>query len=628
MTADQYQSLYQQSLQNPEDFWDKVGKEMIDWFHPWQTVMSGNFIDCNVSWFSGAQLNACYNCLDRHLKDNANKTAIIWQGNDDHESKTLTYAELYEQVCRLSNGLKKLGVKKGDRVCIYMPMIIEAPITMLASARIGAVHSVVFAGFSPKALQNRIQDAGAKILITANENIHGAKHIPLKANADLACPACPSIENVIVVNRSDAKIDWVENRDIDYHQLTQSMPAECEPEPMDADDPLFILYTSGSTGQPKGVVHTTAGYLVYSAFTFKTIFNYQPNDIFWCTADIGWITGHTYVTYGPLCNAATIVICEGVPTYPDASRSWKIVDKYKVTIFYTAPTAIRALMREGDEYLKSSTRGSLKLLGTVGEPINPAVWQWYYDSVGHKKCPIIDTWWQTETGGSMLSPIPYATPLKPGSVSWPFFGIKPVLIDDDGNIIEGEGTGKLAFSQPWPGLMKTIFGDHQRFIDTYFKEFPGLYLSGDAATRDKDGDYWINGRIDDVINVSGHRIGTAEIESALVSDPHVSEAAVVGCQHPIKGQAIYAFVTLKEPHNPTDELKKILVQTTRKIIGPFAAPEVIQFTSDLPKTRSGKIMRRILRKIANHDTDDLGDTSTLSNPEVVDALIAEARLNK
>lgn len=623
VTEERYRQDYQRSIDNPEQFWADQAEKYVSWIEPWQQVSSGDFNKADLQWFIGGKLNVSYNCIDRHLPKRAQETAIIWEGDEPDQAEHITYQQLYEHVCRFANALKARGVKKGDRVCIYMPMIPEAAYAMLACARIGAVHSVVFGGFSPKALADRIHDAECSVLITADAGIRCGKTTPLKANADIALETCSSINTVFVVKHANNDIAWNDARDVWYHQAIADVSDECPAEKMDAEDPLFILYTSGSTGKPKGVLHTTGGYLVYAAMTHQTIFDYQPGDVYWCTADVGWITGHSYIVYGPLCNAATTVMFAGVPTYPDASRFWQVIDKHQVNIFYTAPTAIRALMREGDDFVKQCDRSSLKLLGTVGEPINPEVWEWYHRVVGDGRCPIVDTWWQTETGGIVLSPFPGATALKPGSATTPFFGIKPALIDADGNVIEGVGDGDLVMTQPWPGLMRTVYGDHQRFIETYFSQYPGSYCTGDGASRDEDGYYWITGRTDDVINVSGHRLGTAEVESALLEHPDVAEAAVVGFPHPIKGQGIFAFVTTKKSARPDAQLAEQLIKTVREIIGPIAKPDHIQWANALPKTRSGKIMRRLLRKIASHDLDNLGDTSTLANPEVVDHLIEE-----
>lgn len=616
----QYQSLYQQSIENPEAFWAKIANAEITWFSPWTTVKTGSFNEGNLKWFVDAKLNISVNCLDRHLKHRSNQVAILWEGDDPSHSKSLTYAQLYDQVCRCANLLKQQGIQKGDRVCIYLPMIPEVAVAMLACARIGAVHTVVFAGFSPEALKVRILDCDCQLVITANEGIRGNKHIPLKHNVDIALESCPRVSKVIVIPYTSSNVAWVKGRDIHYHDEMHQMSSECAPEVMDADDPFFILYTSGSTGKPKGVLHTTAGYIVYVSTTFKTIFDYQDHDIFWCTADVGWITGHSYMIYGPLCNGATTLLFEGIPSYPTYARYWEIVDKYHVNILYTSPTAIRSLRKEGDERLKSTSRKSLKLLGSVGEPINPDVWEWYYEMVGQSRCPVVDTWWQTETGGILISPIPRETPLKAGSASWPFYGIKPGIVDDNGQEIADDTPGRLVIKDPWPGMMKTIYGDHKRFMRA-FEEVPGCYLTGDGAHRDREGYYWISGRNDDVIKISGHRIGTEEVESALLTHESVSEAAVVAVYHEIKGQSIYAFVSTKATITPNETLKEVLIQTVRHQIGPIATPDTIHFAENLPKTRSGKIMRRLLRKIANNELDELGDISTLADPSVIEELL-------
>ncbi|VVC76607.1 Acetyl-coenzyme A synthetase [Aquicella siphonis] len=617
-----YQALYKRSIEDPAGFWGEQAEEFISWFARWDSVKSGGFEKLDMAWFTGGKLNACHNCLDRHLDQRKDQTAIIWEGDNPDEVRHITYSELHREVCRFANVLKNQGVKKGDRVCIYLPMIPEAAVAMLACARIGAIHSVVFAGFSSDALKARILDAEATLLITADEGIRGGKTIPIKKNADTALMSCPGVKCVIVVKRTGAPVSWDESRDVWYHEKIRKAGDDCPVEIMDAMDPLFILYTSGSTGKPKGVLHVTGGYLVYAAVTHHYIFDYHEGDIYWCTADVGWITGHSYIIYGPLANGATTLMFEGAPNYPTFSRFWEIIDRHQVNIFYTAPTAIRALRREGDEWVTRTSRKSLTLLGTVGEPINPDVWEWYYQVVGEGRCPIVDTWWQTETGGVLITPLPGATLLKPGSASWPFLGIEPAIVDERGETIEDDRTGHLVIRQPWPGLMHTIYRDHQRFIDAYFKESPGNYLTGDGARRDKDGYYWISGRDDDVIKVSGHRLGTEELESAFIAHPSVSEAAVVGIPHEIKGQAIYAYITTKEGVQQTDQLNNELIQHVRSLIGPIATPEEIQWADDLPKTRSGKIMRRILRKIASNELNSLGDTSTLANPGVVDDLIA------
>lgn len=632
ITAEQYKTLYKQSIDDPEGFWGEQAKDFLSWSKPWDKVMDYSFdaSDLYIKWFQGGTLNVAYNCIDRHLESKGDQVAIIWEGDDPNDDKKITFKELHHDVSKFANILKQRGVKKGDRVCIYMPMIPEAGYAMLACARIGAVHSVVFGGFSPEALKGRILDSDCQIVITADEGVRAGKKIPLKANTDKALEDCPNVHTVLTVKRTGGDINWHADRDIWYHEAFESASADCPCEEMDAEDPLFILYTSGSTGKPKGILHTTGGYLLYSAMTTKYVFDLQENDIYWCTADVGWITGHSYLLYGPLANAATTVFFEGVPNYPSASRFWDVVDKHGVTVFYTAPTAIRALMAAGDEPVTKTSRASLRLLGTVGEPINPEAWQWYYNVVGEARCPIVDTWWQTETGGHMLTPLPGATALKPGSATQPFFGVQPGIIDTDSNkLIEGNGeaSGALVMIGSWPGQIRSIYGDHQRMVDTYFKDYPGYYFSGDGARRDADGYYWITGRMDDVLNVSGHRMGTAEVESALVLHEKIAEAAVVGYPHDIKGEGIYAYVTPNNGVEPSDELKKELVDLCRQEIGPIAKPDVIQWAPGLPKTRSGKIMRRILRKIAANELDSLGDTSTLADPVVVDHLI-ENRANK
>ena len=623
----EYFRLYKQSLLDPDRFWAEHGNR-IDWIKPFTKVRNAEFRgDVHIAWYEDGTLNASYNCIDRHLPRRAEQTAILWEGDDPDESRRVTYHELHEAVCRLANVLKARGVRKGDRVTIYLPMIPEAAIAMLACARIGAIHSVVFGGFSPDSLVGRIQDCRSTVLITADEGRRGARAIPLKRNADNALRHCPEVRNVIVVRHTGGDIDWVEGRDIWYHDACAAASADCPPEEMSAEDPLFILYTSGSTGQPKGVLHTTGGYLVYTAMTHEYIFDYREGEVYWCTADVGWVTGHSYIVYGPLANGATTLMFEGVPNYPDPSRFWQVVDKHDVRIFYTAPTAIRALMREGEDYVRRTSRRSLRILGTVGEPINPEAWLWYYDHVGERRCPIVDTWWQTETGGILITPIPGATPLKPGSATRPFFGVEPVIVDNDGKVVEGPGEGNLCIAHAWPGIMRTVFGDHQRFVQTYFSTFPGLYFTGDGARRDEDGFYWLTGRVDDVINVAGHRLGTAEIESALVAHPKVAEAAVVGYPHEIKGQGIYAYVTLRVTETPNEELRRELVAWVRQEISPIAAPDLLQWAPGLPKTRSGKIMRRILRKIAANEHDALGDVTTLADPNVVDELV-DNRMNR
>ena len=625
--AEKYQEIYARSINESDIFWEEQAEEFLTWFSKWDKVQQWDYNDVNIKWFTKAKLNVSYNCLDRHLEKRGDQIAIIWEGDEPDVDKRITYRELHAEVCKLANVLKSRGIKKGDCISIYMPMIPEAAVAMLACTRIGAIHSVVFGGFSPEALKDRILDSDCKLVITADEGIRGGRTVPLKENVDIALSKCPNVHTAIVIQRTGEDVAWNENRDVWYQDAMKNASTDCPAAEMDAEDPLFILYTSGSTGKPKGVLHTTAGYLLYTAMTHKYVFDYHENDIFWCTADVGWVTGHSYIIYGPLCNGATTLMFEGVPTYPDASRFWQVVDKHKVNTFYTAPTAIRALMCKGEEFVKKTNRKSLRILGTVGEPINPEAWEWYYHIVGDGNCPVIDTWWQTETGGHLITPLPGATDLKPGSATLPFFGIEPCLIDDKGNEIEGAGEGSLCFKRPWPGQMRTVFGDHERFKNTYFQTHPGLYFSGDGARRDKDGYYWITGRVDDVINVSGHRMGTAEVESALVLHNDVAESAVVGYPHEIKGQGIYAYVTLNDGITSNDELKQELVQHVRNEIGSFASPDIIQWAPGLPKTRSGKIMRRILRKIATNEIDNLGDTSTLAEPEVVNGLI-ENRENK
>ena len=627
ISEDEYFRLYDESLGDPDRFWGEQGKR-IDWITPYTKVMNASFSgDVSIRWFEDGVLNASANCIDRHLPRRADDTAILWEGDDPGEDRRVSYRELYDSVCRLANVLKAEGVKKGDRVTIYMPMIPEAAVAMLACARIGAIHSVVFGGFSPDSLAGRIEDCRSTVLITADEGLRGGRKVPLKRNADTALRQCPEVKTVVVVKRTGGDIDWVEGRDIWYHEACAKAASDCPPEPMAAEDPLFILYTSGSTGKPKGVLHTTGGYMVYTSLTHEYVFDYRPGEVFWCTADVGWVTGHSYIVYGPLSNGATTLMFEGVPNYPDPSRFWQVIDKHKVSIFYTPPTAIRAQMREGEDYVRKTSRKSLRLLGTVGEPINPEAWLWYYDHVGDGRCPIVDTWWQTETGGILITPIPGATPLKPGSATRPFFGVKPIIVDGEGRVLEGACEGNLCIAQSWPGQMRTVFGDHQRFIETYFVTFPGLYFTGDGARRDQDGFYWITGRVDDVINVAGHRLGTAEIESALVAHPKVAEAAVVGYPHDIKGQGIYAYVTLRADQEPSDGLRTELVQWVRKEISAIAAPDLLQWAPNLPKTRSGKIMRRILRKIAADESKELGDVSTLADPGVVDDLV-DNRMNR
>ncbi|WP_122587925.1 acetate--CoA ligase [Pseudomonas viridiflava] len=622
-----YQRLYRQSIDHPEEFWAEQANAFLDWSAPWSQVHQADLTTGHATWFKDGKLNVSHNCIDRHLLDRADQIAIIWEGDNPSESAEITYSKLHHHVARLANVLKMRGVKKGDRVCIYMPMIPEAAYAMLACARIGAVHSVVFGGFSPDALRDRILDADCRTVITADEGIRGGKYIPLKANVDQALQSCPDVSTVLVVERTQGEIDWVKNRDIWYHEAIHGVGHDCPPEQMDAEDPLFILYTSGSTGKPKGVLHTTGGYLLQAAMTHKHVFDYRDGEVFWCTADVGWVTGHSYIVYGPLANGATTLMFEGVPNYPDASRFWQVIDKHHVNIFYTAPTALRALMREGTGPLQGSSRESLRLLGSVGEPINPEAWEWYFHQVGKQRCPIVDTWWQTETGGIMLTPLPGFSRIKPGCATAPLFGVQPVLLDEQGKEIDGPGSGLLAIKASWPGQIRSVYGDPQRMIDTYFKPFPGYYFTGDGARRDADGDYWITGRVDDVINVSGHRIGTAEVESALVLHDNIAEAAVVGYPHDVKGMGIYAFVTPINGIDPSDDLKKELLDHVSKEIGSFAKPDHVQWASALPKTRSGKIMRRILRKIACNELDSLGDTSTLADPGVVEDLI-DKRLNR
>ena len=622
LTEQQYQAMYQRSLAEPEAFWAEQAASHLDWFEPWHTVSDYDFNTAQIKWFEGGKLNVAYNCIDRHLATRAEQTAIIWEGDDPSQSEAITYQQLHDRVCQLSNALKQLGVVKGDRVCLYMPMVPEAVYAMLACTRIGAVHSVVFGGFSPEALRGRINDCECKLVITADQGLRGQKPIPLKDNVDEACQNTPTIEHVLVCKVTGGDIAWQDSRDLWYDDIVSKQPTHCEPAHMDAEDPLFILYTSGSTGTPKGVLHTTGGYLLTAAMTFKYVFDYQEGEIYWCTADVGWITGHTYLTYGPLCNGATTLVFEGVPSYPDASRFWQVVDKHQVNIFYTAPTALRALMGAGDAFLQTTQRTSLRILGTVGEPINPEAWEWYYQQVGNQRCPIVDTWWQTETGGVMIVPLPGAIAAKPGSATLPFFGVEPVLLDDEGKVLDGAVSGNLAIARSWPGQMRGVYNNPQRFHEAYFAMYPGYYFTGDGCRRDQDGYYWITGRVDDVINVSGHRMGTAEVESALVLHPAVAESAVVGYPHDIKGQGIYAYVTLMAGAEYSDALKAELIQHVRTEIGPVATPDVIHWAPGLPKTRSGKIMRRILRKIAENDYSNLGDTSTLADPQVVDDLIA------
>lgn len=623
INAERYRQMYQQSIAQPDTFWAEQAEQFLSWETPWNSVVDYDFVAGTASWFSGGKLNVSYNCLDRHLPERANQTALIWEGDNPDNTKHITYSELKEQVCRLANVLKSRGVNKGDRVCIYMPMIPEAAVAMLACTRIGAVHSIVFGGFSPDALKDRILDSDCQTVITADMGLRGGKSVPLKHNVDVALESCPNVHSCIVVKNTGDDIAWKDTRDIWYHEAMSSASDDCAPEMMDAEDPLFILYTSGSTGKPKGVLHTTGGYLLQAAMTFKYTFDYQEGEVYWCTADIGWVTGHSYIVYGPLCNGAISLMFEGVPTYPDAGRFWDVIDKHNVAIFYTAPTAIRALQAMGDDFVKRSSRSSLRLLGTVGEPINPEAWEWYYHTVGEARCPIVDTWWQTETGAHMITPLPGATALKPGSASLPFFGVDLALLDENGEEISGEGSGYLVIKSSWPSQIRSVYGDHQRMVDTYFGNYPGYYFTGDGAMRDADGYYWITGRVDDVLNVSGHRMGTAEVESALVLHENIAEAAVVGFPHDIKGQGIYCYVTPMQGVTPTEELRQELVQLCVQEIGPIAKPDIIQWAPALPKTRSGKIMRRILRKIAENELDSLGDVSTLADPSVVQQLIDE-----
>lgn len=624
---EQYQTWYKESIESPDTFWADRANELLDWYQPWSKVSEWDFAKAEAKWFIDAKLNVTYNCIDRHLEQRGDQVAIIWEGDDPKDDAKITYKELHEKVCRFANALKERGVKKGDRVCIYMPMIPEAAYAMLACARIGAIHSVVFGGFSPDSLQSRILDSDCQTLITADEGVRGGKTIPLKANADQALEGCPNVHTCLVVKRTGGDIQWQEPRDVWYEDITAKVSPECEPEHMDSEDPLFILYTSGSTGKPKGVLHTTGGYLLNTALSHKYVLDYREGDIYWCTADVGWITGHSYIVYGPLANGATTLMFEGVPTYPNASRCWEVCDKHQVNIFYTAPTALRALMGVGNDAVKKCDRGSLRLLGTVGEPINPEAWEWYYHIVGDGRCPIVDTWWQTETGAIMIAPLPGAFDLKPGSATLPFFGVQPDLVDNDGNFLTGAAEGNLVIKASWPSQIRTVFGDHQRCKETYFSTYKNLYFTGDGARRDEDGYYWITGRVDDVLNVSGHRMGTAEVESALVHHDAVAEAAVVGYPHDIKGQGIYAYVTLMAGIEPSDELQKELIGIVNKEIGPIAKPDIIQWAPGLPKTRSGKIMRRILRKVAANELTNLGDTSTLADPSVVDNII-DNRANK
>ncbi|MGH8577429.1 MAG: acetate--CoA ligase [Gammaproteobacteria bacterium] len=616
-----YQVLYRRSIEDPSGFWAEQAQQFVTWSRPWTRVLDWDYQAPRIRWFEGAKLNVAYNCLDRHLASRGDQTAILWEADDPGETRSMSYRELFDAVCRLANALKARDVGKGDRVAIYLPMVPEAAVAMLACARIGAVHSVVFGGFSPESLKDRILDSDCRVVVTADEGFRGGRHVPLKANVDAALLACPRVHTVFVVRRTGRSIAWQAGRDLWYHETVAAVDPECPPVEMDAEDPLFILYTSGSTGKPKGVLHTSGGYLVYAAITHRYVFDYHDGDIYWCTADVGWVTGHTYCVYGPLCNGATTLMFEGIPTHPTPGRFWEVVDRHRVDVLYTAPTAIRALMAQGDAWVQKARRTSLRVLGTVGEPINPEAWEWYYRVVGDGRCPIVDTWWQTETGGILISPLPGATALKPGSATLPFFGVVPAIVDERGQVLEGAADGMLVITRPWPGQMRTVYGDHRRFRDTYFARFPGFYFTGDGARRDADGYYWITGRVDDVLNVSGHRLGTAEVESALVLHETVAEAAVVGFPHRIKGQGIYAYVTLMSGVEPSEALRATLIGHVRQEIGAIAAPDVIQWAPGLPKTRSGKIMRRILRKVAANELDGLGDVSTLADPSVVEDLV-------
>ena len=623
----EFEELYKKSLENPDQFWSEQADIYLDWDQRWSQVQETNIEKGEITWFKGGKLNASVNCIDRHLPDNSEKIAFIWEGDNPNESKEITYQELHDEVCKFSNVLKLRGVSKGDRVCIYMPMIPEATYAMLACARIGAIHSVVFGGFSPESLKDRILDSDCQTVITADEGLRGGKRVPLKENVDEALMGCPNVHTVLVIARTGAEVPWNDDCDVKYEEISKDISNNCEPEIMDSEDPLFILYTSGSTGKPKGVLHTTGGYLLQAAISHRLVFDYKDGEIYWCTADVGWVTGHSYIVYGPLANGATSLIFEGIPTHPSPSRFWEVIDKHKVNIFYTAPTALRALMAQGDQYVETSSRSSLRILGTVGEPINPEAWEWYFKVVGASSCPIVDTWWQTETGAMMITPIAGFTAMKPGSATKPFLGIEPALLDELGEEIIGEGSGNLVIKSSWPSQIRTVYGDHQRCIDTYYSMYPGYYTTGDGARRDSDGYYWITGRVDDVLNVSGHRLGTAEVESALVLHQEVAEAAVVGYEHEIKGQGIYCYVTLMSGTTPNEELKSDLINLVAKEIGPIAKPDIIQWAPGLPKTRSGKIMRRILRKIASNEIKDLGDTTTLADPSVVEELITN-RENK